>query len=224
MYKHVGKHNDKKVVVLYREIPGEAHMCLVVYSDLLPRLYHDATMKILESDIGQQAENFSDALFRSFMPDGRNCLEALHKDGLMKKVPTNQVIMTPTPKSSVRLDELNGLLNEMKKGADAIKRMTEIDASRGMTGKRSQNEPKEVNAPPASRVQPATVMDNNSALTDEDLAQSRLQQAASMKINAAQLLAEAERLITEAAELDPTTTTNAKLKASTPKKVKAKAS
>ena len=63
MYKHVARHKDKKAVLLYRQVPGEDHMCLVAYSDLLPRLYHDSIMKVLESDIGQAAENFADALF-----------------------------------------------------------------------------------------------------------------------------------------------------------------
>lgn len=205
MYKHVGKHNDKKVVLLYREVPGEDHMCLVTYSDLLPRIYHDEIMKVLESPVGQQAENLSDALFRSFMPDGVNCLEALHRNGLIKKVPTNQILVTPTPTSSVRLDELNGILNEMSKGEEAVKRLAEIDASKGMTSKKKTDNIKEVGAPSNSRATPAPLQaTENSVLTDADLAKSRVQQAESMKANAQQLLAEAERLLAEAADLDPT--------------------
>ena len=58
MVKHVGKHNDKKVVILFREVPGEEHMCLVAYSDLLPRLLHDDLMRAVESDSGQQASDW----------------------------------------------------------------------------------------------------------------------------------------------------------------------
>ena len=36
MIKHVGKHNDKKIAIVYREVPSEAHMALVVYTDTLP--------------------------------------------------------------------------------------------------------------------------------------------------------------------------------------------
>ena len=205
MYKHVGRHGDKKIVVLFRQVPNEDHMCLVVYSDLLPRLYHDSMMKILESPVGQQAENFADALFRDFMPDGRNCLEALHKDGLMKKVPTNQVIMTPTPASSVRLDELNDLLNEMSKGEEAVKRLAEIDANKGMVGNKKKPEPKELGVSPASRSVPAEPTGTMGVLTDEDLARSRLEQANSMRLNATQLLAEADRLQKEADDMLNTT-------------------
>jgi hypothetical protein len=221
MYKHVGRHGDKKIVILYREIPGEGHMCLVVYSDLLPRLYHDSVMQVLESPVGQQAENFSDALFRNYMPDGRNCLEALHKDGLMKKVQTNQVVMTPTPASSIRLDELNGILNEMAKGEDAIKRLAEIDANNGLANTKRKPEPKDLGVSPASRTQPVENINVGAALSDADLARSRLSQAETMKASAAQLLAEAERLTKEAADLDPTT--HVKPRVAKTKKAKAQA-
>lgn len=199
MYKHVAKHNDKKTVLLWRQVPGEDHMCLVAYSDLLPRIYHDAVMKVLESDMGQQAENFSDALFRSMMPDGRNCLEALHRDGLIKKVPANQVIVTPTASSSVRLDELNKILNEMATGQAAIDRMAKLDGEYGYAKTRKPTG-KNVIDPIEN-----TII-NEGVLSDKDLAQDRLKQAATMKASAAQLMAEAERLVTEATALDPTTT------------------
>lgn len=222
MYKHVGKHGDKKVVVLFRQVPNEDHMTLVVYSDLLPRIYHDNVMSVLESPVGQQAENFADALFRTFMSDGINSLEALHNNHLIKKVQTNQVVMTPTPTSSIRLDELNKLLTEMAQGKDAINRMAEIDSNRGMTGKKTRAEPKELGVSPMSRSQPAVIPENNGGvLTDADLARSRLQQAETMKANAAQLLAEAERLSKEASDLDPTIKSNdktTKSKKAAPKK------
>src|ERR1700741_2837700 len=110
MLKHIGKHNERKVVVLFHQVPGEDHMCLVAYSDLLPRLIHDAIMSSLEIPVGQQAVNFADACHRTLMADGRNILEVLHREGFMKKVPTSQVIMTPTASSKIRLDELNTIL------------------------------------------------------------------------------------------------------------------
>jgi hypothetical protein len=200
MLKHIAKHNDKKAVILFREVPGDGHMCLVAYSDLLPRMMHDEIMKVLESPSGQAAENFADALFRNIMADGNNCLESLHRNGLIKKVPTNQVLVTPGGKSNVRLDELNSILNEMKSGEDAIKRMAELDAGAGMSGKTRRNEPREVGAPSNSRSTPAKV--TNVVLSDEDIAQQRLDQAARMRESAKQLLAEAERLSGEAAQIN----------------------
>jgi hypothetical protein len=210
MLKHVGRHGDKKVVVLYREVPNEAHMCLVVYSDTLPRIYHDTVMSVLESPVGQQAESLADALFRSMMADGTNSLEILHKNGMIKKINTSQVIMTPTPAASVRLDELNDILNEMKTGEAAVKRLAELDAQKGMGSKTKRKaELQEVGVPPSSRTQSVVVPDTvPGVLTDADLASSRLAQAELMKKNAATMLAEAERLINEATQLDPTTTKN----------------
>jgi len=215
MYKHVGKHNNKKIVLLFREVPDEPHMCLLVYSDLLPRLIHDEVMKALESPIGQQSKDFSDVLFRTIMADGRNALESLHREGFIKKVQTNQVLITPNVNSSVRLDELNTILNEMAKGEDAVKRLAELDASRGITGKRrTANEGREVGVPNASRTatmpEPTSVA-QSAVLSDADLAKDRVKQANTMKANAEQLLREAERLLAEAAELDPKATkTNAR--------------
>ena len=121
MLKHVGKHNDKRCVIIFRKIPELEHMALVVYSDLLPRMVHDEVMRAVESPQGQAAMEISDVLFRTVMADGANCLESLHRNGLMKKVPTNQVLVTPTSTSSVRLDELNDILDEMQKAKKLLK-------------------------------------------------------------------------------------------------------
>jgi hypothetical protein len=159
---------------------------------------------VLESAVGQNSKDLADALFRHTMADGRNCLETVHKMGLMKKVPTSQVIITPNAKSNVRLDELNNILNEMDKGEEAIKKMADLDKNSGFTGKR---EPREVGQNPASRsnvpaVSNATVAD---VLSDDQLAAQRVAQAAKMKLEAQQMLAEAARLEAEAADLIPST-------------------
>lgn len=203
MLKHVGKHNEKKIVLAYRQIPNEEHMCLVLYSDMLPSMIHDDVMKVLESPVGQNSKDLADALFRHTMADGRNCLEVVHKMGLMKKVPTNQVIITPNAKSNVRLDELNNILNEMDKGEEAIKKMADLDKNAGLVGRR---EAREVGQNPASR---SNLPDTSSSatvgdvLSDEQLAVQRVAQAAKMKLEAQQMLAEAARLEAEAATLNP---------------------
>ena len=53
------------------------------------------------------------------MPDGQNLLGSIHGGGFFKKVQTKQVILTPNAKSSVRLDELNKILDQMAGGAAA---------------------------------------------------------------------------------------------------------
>ena len=111
MIKHVGKHNNKRCIILWRKVPNEDHMCLVAYPDLMARHIHDDIMRYLESESGQQADQFSDYLFRVNLSDGENALNKLHVEGMIKKVPTNQVVVTPNNKSTVRLDELNSILN-----------------------------------------------------------------------------------------------------------------
>lgn len=209
MIKHVGKHNNKKCIILFRTVPGDSHMCLVVYPDTLPRHIHDDVMNALESESGQQAKEFSDYLFRFTMSDGTNALQTLHQEGMIKKVPTNQVIITPNAKSTVRLDELNDILNKMELGEQAIKEMADLDKNAGMVNNRRRpNEGRdmgEVRAPRESRSTPANVENNISisdVLSDSDLATQRLAQAQQMQNQAKALLAEAARLQEEALALN----------------------
>ena len=213
MIKHVGKHNNKRIVLLWRRVPDEGHMALVTYSETLPRMIHDEVMKQLESAIGQNAKDFSDVLFRTVMADGRNALEVLHKEGFIKKVPTSQVLITPTAKSSVRLDELNDILDEMEKGEEAVKRLADIDKNAGMQTKKRRVEGREVGMPPnndsISRTNIEVDATDSAAsyikgtLSDSDLASNRLSQAEAMQKQAMSLLAEAQRLTEEAKSLTP---------------------
>ena len=92
-----------------------------------------------------------------------------------------------------------------------------------MTGKMNKNrvkEGREVGVAPNSRSLPAS-LPNDAVLTDEMLAEQRLEQAAKMKASAQQLLAEAERLVREATELTPSTTVKAPRKNAKKKAVQA---
>lgn len=204
MIKHVGKHNQRRVAIVYKTIPDEDHMALVVYTDSLPAMIHDEAMKCLESEIGQNAKELADALFRTTMADGRNCLDAMHRGGWLKKVPTNQVIVTPTSNATVRLDELNDILKKMEAGDEAVKAMANIDKNRGIKG--VLEEGREVGEP-AKAPLAAPV---NSVLSDADIAQQRLAQADRMEAEAKSLLAEAKRLKEEAKSLTPAKKTNAR--------------
>jgi hypothetical protein len=209
MIKHIGKHGDRKVAIVFREVPGEEHMCLVVYPDVLPVAMHDAMMKVIESEIGQAAENLGDALFRSLFNDGRPMLQALHVEGMIKKVQTKQVTVTPTATSHVNLEEMNGIIRKMKLGEDAIREMADLDANRGMTGKVRQRDDfgREVGAPNEfTRGSNVAGSDAAKALDDAALATNLAQQAARMENEARGLLAESARLMKEAAALGATTT------------------
>jgi len=193
--RHVGKVGDRKVAVIFREVPGEPHMCLIVYSEILNSHLHDALMRCIESDIGQNSENLADALNRSFTVDGKIILQVFHSEGLLKKIQTSQVVMTPTPSTKIKLEELNKILDEMALGEAAVKRLSELDASSGLqdpadVARRMRNQTQSNAASPG-------------ALDDMALAQQRLEQADKMEREANGLLAEAKRLKDEAASLNP---------------------
>ena len=190
--RHVGKVGDRKVAVVFREVPGEPHMCLLVYTEILNAHLHDSLMRCVESDIGQNSENLADALNRSYTVDGKVILQVLHSEGLLKKMQTSQVVMTPQPNTKIKLEELNKILDEMAMGEAAVKRLAELDASSGL------QDPADV----ARRMRsPQTA--TNGALDDLSLAQQRLEQAEKMEREANGLLAEAKRLKEEAASLNP---------------------
>lgn len=215
--RHVGKHGDRKVAVIFREVPGETHMCLVTYTELLNQNMHDPMMKVIESDIGQNSENLADALNRSFTKDGRPILQVLHQEGLLKKVNTELIIMTPQPNVKIKLVELNKILDEMKLGEDAVKRLAEMDKSMGMQS------PLDV----ARRMRGEQIKSSTQSedlLGDNQIANNLRQQAAKMSNEARGLLAEAARLEKEAASLDPTPVESTKVAAPKARKSRAKVS
>ena len=201
--KHIGRHGDRKIALLFREVPNEEHMCLVIYPDTLPAPWESAIMKALESDVGQQAEQFADALHRSFLPDGRVILETLHREKMIKKIRTADVLITPRSDSTIRLDELNKMLNEMKQGEAAIKKLAENDAARGMVAPETKRAAEAAfknqgNQPPAA---PAT--SDTDALSDRAIAANMLAQAQRMEAEGKGLLSEAARMRKDAERMDP---------------------
>ena len=111
--KHVGKQGDRKVAIIFREVPGEPHMCLVTYTETLNQHIHDPLIRCIESDIGQHSESLSDALNRTLGLDGNPILQTLHREGLLKKVNTENIVVTPNPQTKIKLNELNKILTEM---------------------------------------------------------------------------------------------------------------
>jgi hypothetical protein len=206
MLKHIGRHGDRKVAILFREVPGEDHMCLVIYPETLPTHIHDSIMKTLESPVGQQANNLADALHRGLLPDGRPQLEALHREGMIKKIPSSQVIVTPNATSSVKLDELNRIVREMETGDDARKRLEQLDNSKGMVDpsvKRDQEREYkrhrlEQEAVLRDKGQIPPPMTTDGALDNKALATNMLAQAKKMESEAKGLISEAARMKKEA--------------------------
>lgn len=114
--KHVGRvtTTNKKVLIAYRTLPGDAYSALVVPTESLTDDYHNAIINLVESPAAQEAYEFAEALDRTQFPDGSRMLPSLHSKGRLVKVPTSQVEMTPAPGVSILLSELNQMIAEQR--------------------------------------------------------------------------------------------------------------
>lgn len=185
--KHVGKmkNNGAKIVVAYRTIPGDPYSALVVGTQALMDAYHDSLMSLVESDIGQQADELADVMAVRRFPDGTNMLHYLHTNGFLKKVPTNGVLITPDTKSSVPLDELNNIIAQQK--GIRLEDLAIKDGSNTVVP----------TMPETSTEEPAVVVDDTPTESSISLT------PAEMRSRADALYKEAAKLRKAADELDP---------------------
>jgi len=189
MFRHVGTYGERKVIVLFRQLKDEEHMCLVVYPDTMPSAYHDPMMAILESNKAQEGaltkDGFAYALTGTMFPsNNKDMLTTLYKEGMIKKIQTNQVIIKPNAKTAVHLNEVNEHMNAIEQGGEAVRKMAELDANAGMTSK-------------------ATQQDTTTVLGDENIAQLNLDQANVMETQAQSMIAEANALRETAYNMQP---------------------
>ena len=130
--KHVAEWNDRKCLVLFREVPGEPENALVVMSGELGTTQHDELIKEVDSLEAQNNNNLADVLNGRNFSDGRIMLRALHEDKLISKVPVSEVVMLPTTKDRIPLADLNESIAEIEAGIEAEKPnladTSEIDA------------------------------------------------------------------------------------------------
>jgi len=201
--KHIGRHGERKVAIVYKTVPDQDHMALVVYTETMPMAMHDAMMGVIESPEGQAENELADVLFRKLFNDGRPMLETLHREGMIKKVEAKQVIVTPNAKSSVNLGELNDILKEMATGEEAAEKLANLDANAGL-------------------VDPNNKASTSNALDDTTLAKQQLEQAKKMETESKSLLAESKRLTQEAYKLDASLKPKRAIKKTTAKKTPSK--
>jgi hypothetical protein len=190
--KHIGRiqNTGAKVLVVFRTLPGESNMALVLPVAQLPDQYHDSIMTLVETDQAQEAFEFGEMMHIRPFPDGRPMLRAMQADNRLIKVPTDSVMMTPTTNDTVLLANLNTLIAEQKN-------CTVDDLCTFVAG--APTEVKEATPAVDSDI-PAPVRaqaTSDTALTDKDLAKSYRSQADAMYKEAARLRKEAE-------DLDPT--------------------
>lgn len=182
--KHVGKmkNNGARVVVAFRTLPGDPYSALVVGTGSLGESYHDALMSLVQSDGGQQAYELGEILSVRKFPDGNNMLSYLHGLGLLKKVPTSGVLMTPTTTTSVPLDELNQIIAEQK--GVSLEDLAVTD-SNGKTAK-AESKPQKTAAPVQQDAQSIDV-ENASASELRSKADALFKQAQALRKRADEL-------------------------------------
>ena len=114
--KHVGriKATNKKVLIAYRTLPGDAYSALVIPTENMPDIYHDAVINLVESAAAQESYEFAETLDRTQFPDGSRMLPWLHVNNRLVKVPTDAVEVTPTPGVGILLSELNQIIAEQR--------------------------------------------------------------------------------------------------------------
>ena len=112
--KHVGRivSTGRKCIVVYRTLPGDAFNALIIPTENLSESYHDALINLVDSTSAQTSNELSEVLARALFPDGSTMLPSLHVKGLLNKVPTDQILMTPNPSQSILLSELNQIIAE----------------------------------------------------------------------------------------------------------------
>ena len=101
------KDSGSRVAIMYRTLPDDKESALVVSTDNLPTIYHDAFIAMIDSPEGQQSNELYEIANRRAFPDGKNMLTALHESGNLVKVPTSNVMVMPNPGTTIALDDLN---------------------------------------------------------------------------------------------------------------------
>lgn len=207
--KHVGrvKKTKKKVVVAYRTIPGDAYSCVVIPTESLMADEHDALMKAVESNAGQTAGEFAEAMMRHQLPDGRNMLLGLHQTGRMTKMRTEEIEMTPTTTNVVGLDELNQLIADQKGVALEDLAIKDTKRKNDLTVEEHNLDKVDVPVDTPPEVVAAANEANNEVLSDEEL-------AAKYRSDADRMFKEAKALREQAEALVPTKKKTAKSKES----------
>jgi len=196
--KHVArvKATNKKCLVAYRTLPGDAHYCLIVPTENMPDIFHDAIINLVESGSGQDAYEFADALDRNQFPDGSNMLRWLHGNGRLIKAPTSDIEMTPTTQFNILLSELNQIIAEQRGVAIddlSLKSDTkEKTEARRIDDVANINETVNVDAKATATVE---LVQPNSDATPEDQAKFFRSQADKLSKQAAEMRRKAEELV-----------------------------
>ena len=193
-FKHVGRiaKNQRKIVVAYRVVPGDANSCVVVDTASLEAADHDSLINLVESNAGQVSNEFAEAMARAQLSDGSNMLARFHQTGKLAKFPTSAIEMTPDNQTAIKLDELNKIIAEQK-GVS----VEDLALQGPVPTQPAEKETSDTEVQELASVSETPAPASDGVLSDEQLAAQYRSQADAM-------FKEAKRLREQAEELVPT--------------------
>jgi hypothetical protein len=193
--KHVGriKDNGRKCIVVFRTLPGDAFSALVVMTEALTESYHDAMISLVESNAAQVNPELSEVLARAVFPDGSTMLPSLHVKGMLTKVPTAAIEMTPNASVSILLSELNQLIAEQR-GVSVQDLALQPDAPKTDVEVKEIATAKDI-SPPQGNTDASVDITSIEGLSDEEVAKKYRSDADRLSKEAAHLRRLAENLV-----------------------------
>lgn len=122
--KHLGyvANTGRRCAVVFRHIYDtngkilDENHCLVVETESLPDYAQQDIMQIIESEPAQRTGNLFEAFARASLTDGNNALTFLHSTGRLRKVPTDNVILTPDSSTKIKLSKINKIIKLSEQG------------------------------------------------------------------------------------------------------------
>ena len=184
-------HNQRRVIVAYKVLPGDPDNCVVVTTENLEAGDHDSLIKLVESAAGQEADDLATVMMRTQLSDGSNMLARFHTTGKMIKVKTADVEMIPNQNSSIRLSELNEAIAAQR---GVTVNDLAVTGNDGKTVQQSAAPAMTASEMAAAAPSVAPVADDG-VITDETLAKKFRSDADRLSKEAAELRRQAEELV-----------------------------
>ncbi len=113
--RHIGsiKNTGSDVIVVYRSLPDESDKCLVIFRDSIPEVYIHKVLTFVNG-VGQRSVDLFEVMHEAGLLEGQNMLSTLYKHGMLKKYSTSDIVMRPGGQQTIRLDELNKIIDDEK--------------------------------------------------------------------------------------------------------------
>lgn len=117
--RHLGsiKNTGSDVIVVFRTLPDEPDHCLVLFRDSIPEVYSHKILTFVNG-MGQRSVDLFEVMHEAGLLEGQNMLSTLYKHNMLKKYKTSDIVMRPGGTQTIRLDELNKIIEDERKMSD----------------------------------------------------------------------------------------------------------